>query len=163
MYYDKKLYSGYTSYLYIIWIPYIEPSGPESDRGRSPSGVPAPGVAGWDCWEADSGTMRRERPELKGEMTARDRTIRTIQIRVRSEFLESKENHEKPLHRNGIITTQNTRRGRRKGKRTALRKRGGLRSRTNSKDAMRAFKRCSFKIQEFSLEISTNLKNFNIF
>ena len=28
-------------------------------------------------------------------MTARDRTKRTIQIGVRSEFLESKENHEK--------------------------------------------------------------------
>ena len=36
------------------------------------------------------------RPELKGEMTARDRTIRTFHIRVRSKFLESNENHEKP-------------------------------------------------------------------
>ena len=69
MYYDKKLYSGYTSYLYIIWIPYIEPSGPESDRGRSPSGVPAPGVAGWDVRaDSESGTTRRERPELKGSI-----------------------------------------------------------------------------------------------
>ena len=33
--------------------------------------------------------------------SARDRTIRTFQIRVRSEFLESKENHEKPLRRSG--------------------------------------------------------------
>ena len=32
--------------------------------------------------------------------------------------------------------TQNTRRGRRKGKQTALRQRGGLRSRTNSNDAI---------------------------
>ena len=34
--------------------------------------------------------------------SARDRTIRTFQIGVRSEFLESKENHEKPLHRSGM-------------------------------------------------------------
>ena len=36
--------------------------------------------------------------------------------------------------------TQNTRRGHRKGKQTALRQRGGLRSRTNPKDAIVAFK-----------------------
>ena len=40
--------------------------------------------------------------ELKGEMTARDRTIRTIPVGVRSEFLESKENHEKLLHRSSM-------------------------------------------------------------
>ena len=48
-------------------------------------------------WTVDSSP-----PELKGEMTARDRTIRTIQIGVRSEFLESKENHEKLLHRSSM-------------------------------------------------------------
>ena len=51
------------------------PAAAASWRRRSSAGFPA--------WE------------LKGEMTARDRTKRTIQIRVRSEFLESKENHEK--------------------------------------------------------------------
>ena len=39
--------------------------------------------------------------------------------------------------------TQNTRRGHRKGKQTALRQRGGLRSRTNSNDAILAFKSCN--------------------
>ena len=39
--------------------------------------------------------------------------------------------------------TQNTRRGHRKGKQTALRQRGGLRSRTNSNDAILAIKRCN--------------------
>ena len=39
--------------------------------------------------------------------------------------------------------TQNTRRGRRKGKQTALRQRGGLRTRTNSNDAILAIKRCN--------------------
>ena len=41
------------------------------------------------------GRRLQQVPKLKGEMTAMDRTIRTFQIRVRSEFLESKENHEK--------------------------------------------------------------------
>ena len=39
--------------------------------------------------------------------------------------------------------TQNTRRGRRNWKQTALRHRGGLRSRANSNDAILAFKRCN--------------------
>ena len=39
--------------------------------------------------------------------------------------------------------TQNTRRGHRKGKQTALRQRGGLRSRTNPNDAILAFKSCN--------------------
>ena len=49
-------------------------------------------------------------------------------------------------------STQNTRRGRKKtGKRetkTALRKRGGRRSRTDSKDAILAFKRCYACLQK---------------
>ena len=49
--------------------------------------------------------------------------------------------------------TQNTRRGRRKEKQTALRQRGGLRSRTNSN---------SFKIQEFGkFQISTSFPNIS--
>ena len=39
--------------------------------------------------------------------------------------------------------TQNTRRGHRKGKQTALRQRGGLRSRTNPNEAILAFKSCN--------------------
>ena len=48
-------------------------------------------------------SVRRRRRGLSWKVrSARDRTIRTIQIGVRSEFLESKENHEKPLHRSGM-------------------------------------------------------------
>ena len=55
--------------------------------------------------------------------------------------------------------TQNTRRGHRKGKQTALKQRGGLRSRTNSNDAFKSCNACFLRIQEFSRESSTIRKN----
>ena len=53
-------------------------------------------------YTSPSRTVSREwgsEPELSQVRSARDRTIRTFQIGVRSEFLESKENHEKALLR----------------------------------------------------------------
>ena len=49
-----------------------------------------------------------------------------------AKFLESKENHEKPLHRSSIrpIVQEWTTGKPRKGKHTALRRRGGLRDTT---------------------------------
>ena len=62
----------------------------------------------------------------------------------RSEFLESKENHEKALLRSSSRPKRHdgAARKERKGKQTALRERGVRRSRTDSKDAILAFKRC---------------------
>ena len=68
--------------------------------------------------------------QLKGSGAARDRTKRTIQIRVRSEFLESKENHEKAFLRSSSRPKRHdgAARKERKGKQTALRERGVRRS-----------------------------------
>ena len=67
--------------------------------------------------------------------SARDRTKRTIPIRVRSGFLESKENHEKLLHRSS------------------------KRPKIQDGAAEKPRRRHSFKIQELSLE---NLKILKI-
>ena len=93
--------------------------------------------------------------------SARDRTIRTSQIGVRSEFLESKENHEKPLHRSGMRPKIQEGAGE-KGNKLPWGSEADdalaplqMMLYLASKDTVLAFTRgyaCSFKIQEFSLE-----------
>ena len=79
----------------------------------------------------------RAKPKLRGSIGTRDRTKRTIQIGVRSEILEAKENHEEPFHRSGI--------------------RPKIQEGAGEKGSE------PFKIQEFPLENSKISENFNIF
>ena len=64
-----------------------DPSNPSAHSDLLELGVPAQELRFDLSWKVRS---------------ARDRTIRTFQIGVRLEFLESKENHEKQLHRSSV-------------------------------------------------------------
>ena len=85
--------------------------------------------------------------------SARDRTIRTIQIRVRSAFLESVGNHEKPLHRSSSPQ------GGKSNKRHALQK-GAAELCQNEGDVARIYPKIR-KFQHFLEFIFRNSEKFS--
>ena len=112
-------------------------------------------------------------PELKGSIgEGPNQTNFSDQSSVRTLGIERKPRKPTPSKWH---STQNTRRGRRKGKQTALKQRGGLRSRTNSNDAILAIKRCNAclhkriclpsksKFCQNSVHFARKLKKFRIF